>query len=143
MPGPERRRGVAGELPVNRRTHRLDRQGIGLIELIVAMVIIGIVVVSLGAVLPNSLRNSTRAQVDFLALNAVDDRLALIRMDPRFPLLEDVWEEENTAVGDLPGMLRTTILDDVEDRPLQSVTVRVTAPSLRGPVERTIFVGEP
>jgi Tfp pilus assembly protein PilV len=121
----------------------MNRKGLGLPELIVSMVIISVVVISLGAVLPNSMRNSTQAHVDFLALNAVDDRLALIRMDPRFPRPADEWEEENTPLPDLPGLLRTTTVEEVEGLPLQDITVRVTAPNLRGPVERTVRVGEP
>ncbi len=120
-----------------------NRKGFGIPELIVAVVIISVVVISLGAILPNSMRNSTQAHIDFLALNAVDDRLALIRMDPRFPRPEDEWEEEDTPLPDLPGLLRTTVVEDVPDLPLQEITVRVTAPTLRGPVERTVRVGEP
>lgn len=117
--------------------------GFGLIELIVALLIMGIVVLAIGAALPTSLRTTTDAHVDFLALNAVEDRISLIRMDPRFPLPVDIYAESETPLDDLPEMERTTELEELADGRLQRITVRVTAPALTRPVERTIQIGEP
>lgn len=125
-----------------------SRRGFALVELIVALTILAVVFLGFAGILPAMLQASSRAQVDFLTLNAVEDRMALVLTDPRYGELEDLYAELEDEIPHLPGYLRITEIERTVDTlatgrvlDLTQVTVRVQGPQPPRVVERTVTVG--
>lgn len=107
------------------------RGGFTLIELLVGTSLLAIAFLGLGAVVPNLVSSMARSEVDFLGANAVDDRLEMILMDPRYPLLDSIYRESGVPVPYLPGGSRTTQVTRVVNqvaggRTLDQTTITVT-----------------
>lgn len=84
------------------------RGGFTLIEVVVSLVLISLVVLGMGAALPTMVRTTTRSGIDFLTLNAVEDRLQLVLIDPRYFQLDSLYDGAVEEVPYLPGFERVT-----------------------------------
>jgi prepilin-type N-terminal cleavage/methylation domain-containing protein len=131
------------------RSRASGRGGFALVELIVALTILAVVFLGFAGILPAMLQASSRAQVDFLTLNAVEDRMGLVLTDPRYGQLEDLYAELEDDIPWLPdGYLRITDIERTVDTlpsgrilDLTRVTVRVQGTQPPRIVERTVTVG--
>lgn len=128
---------------------RSGRLGFTLIEIMVAISLLAIAFLGLGAVVPNMIGSLSRAEVEFLTLNAVEDRLELVLMDPRYTKLDSLYTEASTAVDGLPGARRSTNLSrtvtEVDNRTMDVTRITVTVVQSFPPrtVSRTVLVGAP
>jgi len=128
---------------------RDPRRGASLVEVTISLVILVVAIFGLGSTAARLTRVTFEAEARSLALQAVEDRLSLIRMHPVYLQLDSVFSEEGTEVPGLPGYTRSTVLHRVREpgsRPgkcldYTRITVTVDGPGLSEPMARTIAVG--
>lgn len=128
---------------------RSDR-GVALIEAMVALVVLAIAILGVaGSTSGMSLRAST-AEVHAGALQAVDDQLARISLDPRLGRIDSLYAGTDSLLVGLPGFRRITTIDTVEvdlgdDRSAtyRWVTVTVRGPELPVGISRSVVLGAP
>jgi prepilin-type N-terminal cleavage/methylation domain-containing protein len=127
-----------------------DRRGFTLVELIVAMSLLAITFLGMGSVVPALMSSTSRSEIDFLTLNAVEDRLDMILMDPRYTLLDSIYSEESVDIGTFARATRTTSLSrqvttmpDGRTLDFTTVTVFVEAPNPSRSVSRNLIIGAP
>jgi prepilin-type N-terminal cleavage/methylation domain-containing protein len=129
------------------RLGRETERGFTLIEVMVALVILAVVLLGLGAAtgtLVSRVSNSGRKEV---ALELAQDRLTRIQIDPVYDSLEARYASTGDTVPGHPGYTMSTDIvhwggsGQAED--YKVVTVQVDAPGLAGPVARTGTVGAP
>ena len=129
--------------------HSNDR-GFTLVEVIIAMTILTVGMLGLGVANGGMIRNAVRLEFEELALQAVEDRLATISLDPRYTEIDSVYGGTETEIDGLAGFTRTTtvirtqsvgpgggIIDYLD------VRVSVEGPGLSEPVGRTTVRGAP
>jgi type II secretory pathway pseudopilin PulG len=133
--------GVLMRLPSSRA-----RDGFTIVEVILAVVLLSFVVMGFQAATGTIIHHAARSDRQAVAMQLAEDRLDWIRMDTRYGSLRALYEEEETAVDEYPGLVRTTTvvrtLRTLETGVLDyhTITVRVDGPGLRSPVTRTIVV---
>ncbi|HWV58730.1 MAG TPA: prepilin-type N-terminal cleavage/methylation domain-containing protein [Longimicrobiales bacterium] len=87
------------------------RDGFTLIEVVVAVLLVGIALLGMGAAVPTLIRTAGDSEISFLTLNAVEDRLQLILLDPRYAQLDSLYDDVVEDVPYLPGFERTTSIE--------------------------------
>lgn len=125
------------------------RDGFTIIEVILALFLLSFTVLGFQAATSEIIHYSAQSDRQALAVQLVEDRLDLIRLDPEYAALETRYAETGTAVGAYPGFQRTTRV--VRTRARQStglldyvtVTISVEGAALRTPVRRTIVLAAP
>jgi prepilin-type N-terminal cleavage/methylation domain-containing protein len=125
-----------------------NRRGFTLIEILVAIVVLGILAVGVArfsALFGKALANSS---VRVVAAGVASDQLQLIRADPRYTTLVALYNGK-TATGfpDYPNMKQlTTVVRDQSGAPARdrtTVTVRVVDPSMPDTVSVTSVIASP
>ncbi len=131
------------------RQRRSREAGFTLMGLIVAITILGVAFMGMGSVIPRLFQATTQTEVDFLTLTAIEDRMQLILMDPRYEQLAALYDGREDAVTHLPGVERETeIVRTIQDmgngRSLDFTTITVTTqlPPFP-PMSRTVTRGAP
>ncbi len=125
------------------------RDGFTMIELLVALVVLGVAVVGLSTATGGYTRLVTTIDRKTVAVQVAKDRLDEIRTDPDYSGLVNRYAETGTELDDPPGFSRTTVLRrQVEDTQTGTIdytriTVTVNGPGLTEPVARTISIGRP
>lgn len=124
-----------------------DRRGFSLLEVLIALVILGFVILGAQATLTGRMVSDigyqeTRARATQLAM----DRLHLIQADPAYGTLSDRYTATENALPGAPGFQRTTrftLSTLAGGQEYRTVTVTVTAPRLSRPVSRTVVIASP
>jgi prepilin-type N-terminal cleavage/methylation domain-containing protein len=124
------------------------RRGFTLIEVLVAIVVLGILAVGVArfsALFGKALANSS---VRVVAAGVASDQLQLIRADPRYTTLVSLYNGKNTTgFTDYPQMKQlTTVVRDQSGSPARdrtTVTVRVVDPSMPDTVSVTSVIASP
>lgn len=127
-----------------------DRGGFTIIEVLLALLLLSFTVLGFQAATGEIIHYAAQSDREAVAVQLVEDRLDLIRIDPQYEALEARYAESETILGaDYPGLTRTThvvhtyaeqatgVLDYL------TITVTVDGGSLRAPVGRTIVIGAP
>lgn len=122
------------------------RGGFTLIEVAIAVVILGIVALSLMSASARLLRTGSDDRARTLAAASADARIALVRAWPTYATLDATYAgtETNTPKA---GMTRTTTIvrtggvNQVND--FKRVTVQVAGAELATPVRRTVTIAAP
>lgn len=128
---------------------RQDRDGFTLVEVVVALVILSTAVLGLAASSSRLATSASSAELRALALEAVEDRVAEARLDPRYSALDSLYSgtEADILGTSIPGYDRTTTITRVTTTspPLQytRIMVEVTGPLLTEPIQRQIVVAAP
>jgi Tfp pilus assembly protein PilV len=123
--------------------------GFTIVEVLLALLLLSFMVMGFQAATGEIIHYAAQSDREAVAVQLVEDRLDLIRLDTDYNNLESRWEAAESDLSGYPGLSRTTeithtyqvqatgILDYLK------VTVTVDGASLRGPVARTIVIGAP
>jgi prepilin-type N-terminal cleavage/methylation domain-containing protein len=119
--------------------------GFTLIEICIAIVILTAAVLGLGASTSRMLSPTGNAELEFVALEAVEDRLAEIKLDPRYGVLDSLYETTQTNLPGLTGASRVTSINRTQNAQadFQTIVVTVSGGNLPAPVSRTLIMGAP
>ncbi|MFW5947841.1 MAG: hypothetical protein ACOCUW_05055 [Gemmatimonadota bacterium] len=125
------------------------RDGFTIVEILLALLLLSFMVMGFQAATGEIIHTAAQSDRQAVAVQLVEDRLDLIRLDPDYGELESRYEEAEAPLPDFPGLTRATEI--VRTRQSQStgvldyVTITVTGAGagLRRPVRRTIVIGAP
>lgn len=123
--------------------------GFSMVEMIVAVVLLAVGVLALAAGTSRLTQVTVDVERQTLALQACEDRLARIRLHPRYAELDSLFSESRAPVPGAPGLYRSTSIQRIRqagDREgrfvdFARVTVTVEGSGLRVPVSRTVAIG--
>lgn len=123
--------------------------GFALVELMVALVVLAVAILGVAGSTSGMAVRASTAEVRSEALQAVDDQIARVSMDPRYGLIDSLYAGTDSLLH-MPGYRRVTTVDSVEvdlsgdnTATFRRVTVAVQGPGLPGGVARTIVLGAP
>ncbi|MGE0160955.1 MAG: prepilin-type N-terminal cleavage/methylation domain-containing protein [Gemmatimonadales bacterium] len=119
--------------------------GFTLIEICIAIVILTVAILGLGASTSRMLNPTANAELEFVALEAVEDRLAEIKLDPRYGVLDSLYNGTQTNLPGLTGASRVTAITRTSNSQadFQTIVVTVSGGRLPAPVSRKLIVGAP
>jgi prepilin-type N-terminal cleavage/methylation domain-containing protein len=130
----------------NRILKRADA-GFTLIEAMLAMVILGIVLVSFSATVTQRLTGNLRQQdLKAAAVQLATDRLRTIQLDPVYDKLVTRYVATETGITGYPGYTRQTVMSRVvaSSNDYTLVTVKVTrSAGLTTPIYRSVAIAAP
>jgi len=123
-------------------------RGFTLVEVVVALVILSVAVLGLSASAATLATRAADAELRARALNAVQDRIAQVQIDPRYGALEVLYAGSQTNALGLSGMtLTTTVTRVLQTIPpaldYKVVAVVIDGPQLGGAISRQLVVGAP
>ncbi len=119
-----------------------SRSGFTLIEVLVAMALLGFAMLGAQAVVTDRLaRNVGRVDYRVTARQLVEDRLQQVQTEPRYNDLVALFHGNESVIPTADGFTRRTIVDRRVD--LTVVTVRVISPTLADTLAGTAVVGMP
>jgi type II secretory pathway pseudopilin PulG len=130
----------------------MDKRGFTIIEMTVVVFILTTAILGIGASATYMIQAASTAGVKSEALQAVEGRISLIVMDPRYQGLEFLYAKTESDLPGLEGFQRVTkitqVKTDTEGQPgrvtdYKVVMVSVSGPGLTGGLSRTIVVGSP
>jgi prepilin-type N-terminal cleavage/methylation domain-containing protein len=135
------------ELMNRRRRGRRAEEGFSLLEVLVAMVILGFVVLGAHATMTDRMvrnlgRQETRLRANQLAL----DRIHALQADPVYATLSTRYPATESSIPDAPGFTRATRFTTTQlsvGNTYVTVTVTVTHARLPAPVSRTVVIASP
>jgi Tfp pilus assembly protein PilV len=84
------------------------KEGFTLIEITIAILILTTAVLGIAATTGSMIGPAADAELNFVALQSVEDRLSQIRLDPRYAELDSLYEGTETGLPGLPNITRTT-----------------------------------
>ena len=123
------------------------RQGFTLVEVMVALVILMVVLVSFAAATGRLLHTVVMSDRREAAMRLVADRLELIRMEPSYARLDSLYPGIEANFSTLPGFTRTTVIVRAggvgQPVDYKKITVTVSGPGLLVPESRTVTVAAP
>lgn len=125
------------------------RQGFTIVEILLALLLLSFTVMGFQAATGEIIHFAAQSDRQAVAMQLVEDRLDLIRLDPGYGALETRYETAPTALQDFPGLTRATEIVRTREQQATGVldyltiTVTVAGSGLREPVARTVVVGAP
>lgn len=126
-----------------------DRRGFTLVEIIVALLLLSVAVLGMGASSATLVRRAMEAEMESLAQQAVEDRLALVALEPTYSAIDSYIGTESAVPG-LEGASRITAVEHVRADgtggrmiDYREITVTVTGGPIRIPYSRSVTVGAP
>lgn len=133
-----------------RRLRKGRQAGFTLIEVTIALVILSVAVLGMAASAGVLGRYSADAEVRALAMQAVQDRISLVKVDPRYGELETLYAGSESDLPGLDGFTRTTSVTQVKTTvtgggtlDYKVISVVVTGERLEQPLSRRFTVGAP
>jgi prepilin-type N-terminal cleavage/methylation domain-containing protein len=126
------------------------QDGFTLVEIIIALVILGVAVLGMSASTTGLVQSVAEEEINATVLQAVEDRLAEIRMDPRYASLDSLYNSTETDVLGLEGFTRVTDVTQIQtnlpgagDVDVTRITVTVTGPFMNSPLTRYVMRAAP
>jgi prepilin-type N-terminal cleavage/methylation domain-containing protein len=127
----------------------MNQKGFTMVEMTIAVVILAVAILGLATSTSRLTRVAMDAENKALALQAVEDRMAHIRLHPIYTQLDTVFTESGTDVPGLDGYTRDTEItrilqsgaEDGKYIDYTRITVTVDGPGLENPVSRTVSIG--
>jgi prepilin-type N-terminal cleavage/methylation domain-containing protein len=125
----------------------MDRRGFTLIEVMLATVILGVVLLSTGQFTARFIHAVAISQVSTVAAEVATEQIEMITTDPSYPTLSARWAGTTVGFPGYPRMSRQTtvqrITGNAPPRDYTVVTVLVTEPTLLTSIRLTTMVGQP
>lgn len=126
-----------------------DRRGFTLVEIIVALLLLSVAVLGMGASSATLVRRAMDAELESLAQQAVEDRLARVVLEPTYSSIDDYIGTESIVPG-LDGASRVTAVEHFRVNgsggrmiDFREITVTVSGGPIRIPYSRAVTVGAP
>ena len=129
--------------------HGTRRDGFTIVEILLALLLLSFMVMGFQAATGEIIHYAAQSDREAVAVQLVENRLDLIRLDPDYADLETRYETVEPTLEDYPGLSRATeIVRTYQEQATGvldylRVTVTGSGGSLRGPVARTIVIGAP
>jgi len=122
-----------------------ERRGISLIEVLIALSILGGVLLGMGHFSVLFARTITEAGTRSTASDLVADRIEAVKTNGRYDNLETTFNGTENAVAGFPRFTRRTLIQRIGGAASDSVdykvvTVTVTAPRLSSPVKKSTVI---
>ncbi len=125
----------------------LRNKGFTLIEVMMAMSILGVVILGMSSTMGGMVHMVAVSQQKAAALALVDSRLSEIEMEPNYSRLDSAYAGTEANLPSLPGATRKTTVVHVggPGQPVDyvKISVSVQAAGLVDPISRTISVAAP
>lgn len=125
----------------------MERRGFSLIEVMLAVVILGVVLVGVARYTGQFLHTVSTSTVRTVAAEVARERVSLVDMDPSYTTLGATWAGTQTGFPGYPNMTRVTTVSRVTGnappRDYTIVTVRVTEPTMSQAIDVTTMVAQP
>ncbi len=125
------------------------KEGFTLVEMMIAMVILTVAILGVAGSTSRMSIRAADAEVRAKAIQAVEDQITRVTLDPRYALLDSIYGGTDD-VTDLEDFSRVTTLADVTvtlpsgvSLTYQKLTVAVDGPYLSKAVARTVVLGAP
>lgn len=127
-----------------------NEQGFTLVELMIAMLILTVAILGIGASAGRLSSAAGEAELKALAVQAVEDRINFVRLDPVYDSLAARYAASESSLLGLPGYTRTTAVTRSQiaqpggkTLDYTTITVKVDGGGLSTPIVREIVVGAP
>ncbi|MFL5403089.1 MAG: prepilin-type N-terminal cleavage/methylation domain-containing protein [Gemmatimonadales bacterium] len=125
----------------------MNRRGFTLIEVMLAVVLLAIVLVSIARYTGQFLHTVSTSSVRTVAAEVARERISLVDMDPSYNTLAATWTGIETGFPGYPNMSRVTTVSRISGiappRDYTVVTVRVTEPTMGQAIDVTTVVAQP
>lgn len=126
-------------------------RGFSLVELLVAIVLLTVALLGIAASAGRLSGAAAKAEATAQAIQALEDRINYVRLDPVYDSLSARYTATETTVLGLPGVTRQTSVTRVQTvQPVTNkvldyttITVTVSGGPLEGALAREIVVGAP
>jgi Tfp pilus assembly protein PilV len=123
----------------------LRRVGMTLIEVVVALILLGGVLLSLGKFSGALARTSGTARLLATATQLVSDRIGVVKGAPRYSAIETLYVATETSVPGFTDFKRQTMVKRIGGKATDSIdykiiTVEVSNPSLTKPVRKSTVI---
>lgn|GEM_PF-1640140 len=124
--------------------------GFTIIEITIAIMILTAAVLGIAASTAQLLVPAGDAELEFQALQSVEERLALIRLDPRYVLLDSIYEDSETNLPGLTDLTRETVVTRRQVAQTggkiwdyTEIVVSITGGRLKNDIYRKLILGMP
>lgn len=125
----------------------MSRRGFTLVEMMLAVVLLGIVLASIARYTSQYLHAVATSTTRTAAAEIARERIGLIDMDPSYTTLTAVWAGTELGFPGYPNMIRETNVQRITGvappRDYTILTVRVTEPTMGTPIDVTTVVAQP
>ena len=125
------------------------RDGFTIVEILLSLLLLSFVVLGFQAATGEIIHYAGRSDRELVAVQLVEDRLELIRMDPVYEQLKGRYEVFEDTIDGFPGLTRRTTVvhtQETQDTGVLDyvrITVSVEGGGLKEPVARTLVIAAP
>jgi len=128
----------------------MNQKAFTLVEMMVSVVILAVAILALSTSTARLTTIAMDAEMKALALQACEDRIALIQMHAVYQQLDSLYSESGSTVTGLDGFTRNTVITRlITDGEREGkfidftrITVTVDGPGLSDPVSRSVSIGK-
>ena len=140
------------DTPIVEETRRPRRaaNGFSLVELTIALVILAVVCLGMASSAGVVGVYAAETELRAAAMQALQDRISEIRVDPRYGLLDSLYSGTETQLTGLPGFTRKTAITHVEtdvtgggEIDYKIINVSIYGSEITGTLSRRIVVAAP
>lgn len=121
------------------------RRGLTLVEVVIALSLLGGVMLGLGAFSVRLSQETSRARMRITASQLADDRIEAVKSAPRYTAIESLYVKTEATIPGFPRFARQTSVTRMGGTVRDSfdykiVTVQVTNPQMTSPVKKTTVI---
>jgi prepilin-type N-terminal cleavage/methylation domain-containing protein len=117
--------------PIHLRSH--GRRGVSLVEVIVALGILGGALMGMAAFAVRLAQATTKARVRATAGQLISDRLEIVKSAPRYAAIDTLYPGTEGVIPGFPGFVRQTWVSHVGGGPSDTIDYRLITVEVRNP----------